>query len=469
MKIIRNKELLKKGAAYSLCGFGQNIISGLVTGYIMVFFTDALGISAVTAGIVMFGARIIDIFSDPLLGKMIDNTAVKYGSLRGYLLFVPWLSGLITVACFYSPYISVKGRTVYAAEAFVLWGVVYTLVDVPYWGIPNSLTSNSLERDGLLTAGRMFSVAGSGLLTIAVPLITGAVTRSVQSAMPQEALSTDVYSSSLQSALRSAFFNIAVVCSAVGAPLASLGAFFLRKNTFSKTDIQKRAGISLFRNRRLVVLASSFVLGSLQGVYGFMYPYLSKYTLAEYTGSTDSWASVMSVLTVPLGILGSVLLPYLCKKISRNRLYLFCQCFSGAVLILMFFIGCGSMTAVAVQGVGLFILGFPSGVRNVLTYSMIGEAVQSFYSETGIRSEGVSFAVQTFVSKFSMALCQLAVGLCLGFSSYSPNAYFPASEVKSSLFFLASLGAGISSLLSAVPVFFYNLRRNDNQTDVTAD
>jgi len=48
MKIIRNKELLKKGAAYSLCGFGQNIISGLVTGYIMVFFTDALGISAFT-------------------------------------------------------------------------------------------------------------------------------------------------------------------------------------------------------------------------------------------------------------------------------------------------------------------------------------------------------------------------------------------------------------------------------------
>ena len=37
MKIIRNKELLKKGAAYSLCGFGQNVISGLVTGYIMVF------------------------------------------------------------------------------------------------------------------------------------------------------------------------------------------------------------------------------------------------------------------------------------------------------------------------------------------------------------------------------------------------------------------------------------------------
>ena len=248
-----------------------------------------------------------------------------------------------------------------------------------------------------------------------------------------------------------------------------MGAFFLCKNSFSKTDSQRHASISLFRNRRLVVLASSFVLGSLQGVYGFMYPYLSKYTLAEYTGSTDSWASVMSALTVPLGILGSVLLPYLCKKIRRNRLYLFCQCFSGAVLILMFFIGCGSMAAVAAQGVGLFILGFPSGVRNVLTYSMIGEAVQSFHSETGIRSEGVSFAVQTFVAKFSMALCQLAVGLCLGFSSYSPNAYFPASEVKSSLFFLASLGAGVSSLLSAVPVFFYNLRRNNNQTDVTAD
>lgn len=465
MKIVRNKELLKKGAAYSLTGFGQNLISGLVTGYIMVFFTDALGISAFTAGTVMFVARIVDIFSDPLLGKMIDGTSSKFGSLRVYLIFVPWMSGLITIACFYSPDISDNGKTFYAAVAFVLWGVVYTLVDVPYWGIANSLTADSHERDSLLTAGRMFSVAGSGLLTIIVPLITGAVAKSVQSGLSQEALSTDAYSTALQSELRSAFLIISVVCSAVGAPIASVGAIFLKGNRVNGRVRREQTAVSMFRNKKLLVLAASFVLGSLQGVYGFMYPYLSKYTLAEYTGATDSWASAMSILTVPLGLAGTLILPYLCKRFSRSSLYVLSQFIGGAVLIIMYFIGCGSPAAVAAQAVGLFILGFPSGVRNVLTYSMIGEAVQKYQSETGIRSEGVSFAVQTFVSKFSMALCQLAVGLCLGLASYSPNVYSPTSKVKDSLFTLAALGAGISSLFSAVPILLFDFRKNNNHTD----
>lgn len=469
MKFIRNKELLKKGAAYSLTGFGQNIIGGLVTGYIMLFFTDALGISAVAAGLVMFGARLIDIFSDPLLGKMIDKTAARSSSLRVYLLFAPWLLGLITIACFFSPDISEKGRTIYGAAALFLWGIVYTLLDVPYWGVSNSLADNSNERDCLLTAGRMFSVAGSGLLTIVVPLITGAAAKSVQNGLPTELLSTSVYSETLQSVLKSTFFNIAVFCSALGAPIASIGALFLGKYKLSKSTRGKQNGISIFQNKRLLVLAASFVLGALQGVYGFMYPYLSKYTLSEYTLSTDSWASLMSALSVPLGLAGSLAVPFLCKKYSRNSLFLACQLFSAILLVSMYFIGFGSSFSVAVQGIGLFLLGFPSGVRNVLNYSMIGETVQIYQNKTGQRSEGVSFAVQTFVTKFSTALCQLAVGFCLSFASFSPNVYAPDSKVKNSLFALATLGAGVSSLLSAVPVFLFSFKRNNDQTDAAAD
>lgn len=469
MKFIRNKELLKKGAAYSLAGFGQNLIGGLVSGYIMLFFTDAFGISAVSAGFIMFASRIIDIFSDPILGKIIDKTSSKNFSLRRYLILAPWFLGFITVACFYSPNISENGKTIYAGAALFIWGIAFTLLDVPYWGISNSLSDNAHERDCLLTAGKMFSVAGSGLLTIVVPLITGAVAKSVQNSMTGDMLLTDIYSETLQSALKTAFLKIAVFCSAVGAPVAAIGAAFLKVKKVVGKRRENGTSISFFQNRRLVLLAVSFVLGSLQGVYGFMYPYLSKYTLSEYTFSTDSWASLMSALSVPLGLVGSLAVPFLCKKYSRNNLFLACQLFSAVLLISMYFIGFGSSFAVVLQGLGLFVLGFPSGVRNVLGYSMIGETAEIYKNKTGIRSEGVSFSVQTFVTKFSTALCQLAVGLCLSFSSYSPNVYLPDNKVKNSLFTLASLGAGISSLLSAVPILIFHFKRNNDQTDAAAD
>ncbi|MEG1846329.1 MAG: MFS transporter, partial [Oscillospiraceae bacterium] len=135
MKHNKNKLSYGEIAAYSASGFGQNLISGLVTSYIMIFYTDVFGISAMAAAIIMFCARFFDAFNDPIIGSIVDRTRTKWGKLRPYMLFTALPISALTILCFTTPNISYAGKVAYAATMYIAWGVVFTTMDVPYWGL----------------------------------------------------------------------------------------------------------------------------------------------------------------------------------------------------------------------------------------------------------------------------------------------------------------------------------------------
>ena len=97
-------------------------------------------------GIVLFlmlFARIWDSFNDPIMGYIMDRVNLKNGKMRPYLLYAPIPVAILTVLLFQAPNISMTGLMVYAAVTYVLWDMAYTVCDVPFWGLPNALTSSS--------------------------------------------------------------------------------------------------------------------------------------------------------------------------------------------------------------------------------------------------------------------------------------------------------------------------------------
>ncbi len=67
----------KEKWAFGLAGLGQNMVYNYATAYIMVFYTDIMGLLPVAVGTLMLVARVFDAVNDPLMGKFVDAKETK--------------------------------------------------------------------------------------------------------------------------------------------------------------------------------------------------------------------------------------------------------------------------------------------------------------------------------------------------------------------------------------------------------
>lgn len=176
----------KEAIAYSVAGFGQNFICTIIGSYLTVFMTDALGFDlntkiGVMSGVMavawlMLGTRIFDAFNDPIMGSIVDRTRTKWGKCRPYLKWMAIPIGVVTILCFLPWYPKTGGGFAALSVIYVIWSVVYTVADVPYWGLSSAMTNNTDSRGKMLTVARLACTLGAGIVTVFVPIITSAVT-----------------------------------------------------------------------------------------------------------------------------------------------------------------------------------------------------------------------------------------------------------------------------------------------------
>ncbi len=102
--IIFKKKLSKKEkVAYGFGDLASNFIYTSLSMYILFFWTDVVGIAAVTAGNILLISKIWDGFNDPLMGWFIDRSNFKGGKAKP---FIKWLCipfGISAIICFITP------------------------------------------------------------------------------------------------------------------------------------------------------------------------------------------------------------------------------------------------------------------------------------------------------------------------------------------------------------------------------
>jgi len=156
--------------SFSASGFGQNMIIGIVNSFILYFYTDIFLIPAGAVTLLMFVARVFDALNDPIMGSIVDKTRTKWGKLRPYLFATIIPLALITSLLFYAPDISDNGKIVYAYITYISFGVIYTICDVPFWGLASAMTPNPKERIRFISFSRLFHSIGGALPIAIIPL-----------------------------------------------------------------------------------------------------------------------------------------------------------------------------------------------------------------------------------------------------------------------------------------------------------
>ncbi len=157
----------KEKFAYGLGAVGKDMVYMLSASYVLYYYQDIMGVSAWVMGIILLVARVFDAFNDPLMGVIVAKTKSRWGKFRPWLFLGTLTNAIVLFVMFAAPpSLTAKGLVAYAAIFYILWGVTYTMMDIPYWSMVPAFTKSGKEREGMAALGRTCAGVGSAIVTI---------------------------------------------------------------------------------------------------------------------------------------------------------------------------------------------------------------------------------------------------------------------------------------------------------------
>jgi GPH family glycoside/pentoside/hexuronide:cation symporter/probable glucitol transport protein GutA len=421
---LRGREI----AGHAAAGVGQNLIFGLWSSYMLVFFTDVFGIAGGAAGLIMMFTRIWDAVNDPMMGVIADRTRTRWGRYRPWLLFMALPIIFFLALNFSAPNFSQTGKIVYAAVTYVCMSMAFTAVDVPYWTLPAAMTQNVGKRTMIYSISRTTTTLSSLIVgIIAIPLVIalggGDMARG--------------------------YFIAALVIGCLGAVLYLCGFKLVREHVTpppaEKFNFSEAVKVISQNKPLLLIIISMIVAFGLSFLRSNLLVYWVQYNI----GSLEMVA-VFNLVSLPAMLFGIVLTPLLSKKMGQKGMFIF-ACLWGAVSnFIFFFVGYENTTAALVM---FFFTSVPTGFVMVLVSSMIANTIEYAEWKTGQRREGLISSTQTFLAKVSIAIGGGLSGLLLTIVNYQPNTVQPPDTLK--VFHIAmTVITGLGFLLGIIPMLF---------------
>ncbi len=480
----------KERTWYLLGVAGQNVIYNIVGAALAYYLQFTLLIPALSVGLIMSLARIWDAFNDPMMGTLVDMTRSKFGKCRPYLMAIPVPILVITILCFtnfgfYGEGVVSNGLIVgWAAFTYVLWGMIYTVGDIPMWGVSSLMTESEKDKNKLLSLARVAAGIGGGITLLAMqPLSLG---------LGELLTNTSLANGNPAVGEKYGFLISAVIFGIIGTCAFLPMGFKIKevikpigeKNSFGK-NIKIAMGNKPFRQ-----IIFSGILGSTK-----MMIMLAAMPLITYYFSSKSPILAL-VYMVLLGggffigqFISMIFTPNLLKFVSTKKLYNLSN-LAGVLPFLLIFViflispsGLTHPAFVFLAFLLFVICGGSMGITTVLQSTMIANAIDYEEYTNHRRPDAVFFAGQTFVTKLQTGIATIISALAytiVGFSDFRVaelNAYISAGgtprlvgeygSFMMILFFIVSILPAIGSLLSIIPTWKYCLDDDEHKRILT--
>ncbi len=164
---------VRETVLYGVANGGQVIGYNMVRMQLTFYLVTVFGIPAPAVATMIFFMGLWDAFNDPIMGMIVDRTRTRHGKLRPFLLFVPIPLGIATVvffggAQFLSHVQSDALKIVYMCITYFLWEFLYTIGDIPFWGLSAAISPNPEDRSRVITSARFISSIIGGLPSILI-------------------------------------------------------------------------------------------------------------------------------------------------------------------------------------------------------------------------------------------------------------------------------------------------------------
>lgn len=445
----------REKVSYGLGAVGKDMVYMLSASYILYYYQDILKVSAIAMGIILMAARVFDAFNDPIMGVIVAKTRTKWGRFRPWLLIGTLLNAVILYLMFAAPpALEGSGLVAYAAITYILWGVTYTMMDIPYWSMIPAFTEGGKEREGLSALARTCAGVGSAIVTI--------ITMKCVYVFGQGDERTGFKCFALLIAVLFVVF-ITITClnikekSTVNVDAPSVGQMF-------KSLLQNDQAMTVVV--AIVLINSSIYITSNLVIYFFKYDFGGEGWYNAYT-LFNTFGGAIQIFAMML------FFPLLRKFLSTIQVFYasFASAIIGyAVLLILMF---QSMSNLYLLFIPAFFIFAANGMLSVLTTVFLANTVDYGELKNNRRDESVIFSMQTFVVKLASGVAALVASICLSVCNLSND----TSETAA----VAATGSGsvvglrmtmtllpIAGLLIAVYVFHKHYILNEQKVEEIA-
>ncbi|MCI9050452.1 MAG: melibiose:sodium transporter MelB [Lachnospiraceae bacterium] len=415
---------MKEKISYGLGALGKDMVCGLIFTYAMIYFTDVLQISASFVGSLFFFAKFWDAVNDLGMGVLVDNTRTRWGKFRPWLAIGTIINAIVFVCLFTNWGLSGTALYVFAAVMYIVWGMTYTIMDIPYWSMLPNLTDDAREREKISVIPRIFASIGGSLIVAGFGL--------------------QIMDFIGQGDAQKGYTGFAWIIAIAFIVLIGITVCNVKSADGAKTEKKEKTSFKhmlhiIVKNDQLlvaigVILTFNMAMQIINSVSTFYFIYV--------TGSK----MMFSVFTMFAGfaeIAGLFIYPKMVHKFSRAMVYV-AACVTPVVgLVLLWVTGYVLPQNVILTAAAGILVKFGSGLQVGSATVILADVVDYGEYKFGTRNESVTFSIQTLMVKFSSAIGALLTGAALDLTGYVPNAEQSAGTLM-----------GMRIIMVVIPVIF---------------
>lgn len=424
---------------YGIGDYAGNLVCSAISAFLLVYYTNVVGINAAVAATVIAVSKLLDGVSDLAMGYIVDHTHSRFGKAR------PWIARLCiplavsTVLMFSVPSgITERMQIVYIFLTYNLTSTIfYTGVNVPYATMHGLMTTNQYER-GLLGNFRMLlATAGTMTINTAVLKLTGFFGGG------------DIYS---QKGWTLTFTVLMLVFVAL-----NLFVFAVCKERIVEKDgendsAQKvsfiRGFLGLIKNKywMLMVLCLFIIYFMMSCFFGSAF-YFAQYNM----GNEEYYAMIANVLSIAQ-IATMFVTPFLMKKLSKRNVLLI-----GVLTALAGFVLTGFTTNYTMICVLSVVKGIGFGCCSATVFGCLQDSITYGEWLNGYGTAGMGNAASSFCMKVGSGVGTAVLGWVLSAGGFDAELAVQSDKALSAISISFIWLPAIAVLVATIGVLFFDL------------
>ena len=397
---VRKKGGLGQRIAYAFGNLGQAAFYNAMSTYFIVYVTSCLFsgvdkalaaklIGVITSLVVII--RIAEIFVDPLLGNLVDNTNTKWGRFRPWQFIGGLISAVLLAVVFSGMFGLVNVNSTLFIVVFVITFIVldvfYSLRDISYWGMIPALSSDSHERSTYTALGSFTgSIGGNAITILVIPVVT---------------YFSWVFTGE-NAEHQSGWTAFGIIVAVLGIMTAWTVAFGTRENQSAlRANAEDNGGPlqafkAVFQNDQLLWVALSYLLYAIANVTttGVLL-FLFKFVL-----DNQAAFSATGVIAMIAGLVMSPMYPILNRYIPRRYLYI-----GGMVSMIVAYVMLALFSSNIVLVFIALVLFYVPGTLIMMTVILsLTDSIEYGQLKNGKRNEAVTLSVRPMLDKIAGAM-----------------------------------------------------------------
>ena len=397
---------LRDKFGYLFGDFGNDFFFMLVMGFLMVFYTDVMHLNPAAVGLLFVIARLWDAFADMAWGRFIDTRKTgKNGKFRPWILRMSFPLVITGVLMFvYIPGMSDGFYLAYAYVTYIVWGTLYSTVNIPYGSMASVITADPVERTALSSWRTVGSQLAGLVINVVGPILLFAENKAVPSRFFMAAL----------------IFGLLAIACYIACYRMTTERIVVDET--KKPKAQKGATIKgLVKNKPLLFfLAASLIFMINLMLIGAANVYLFK----DYFGTAKA-LSIVGLLQAGAVFVMAPFIQKIVKKFGKKEVVSISVLVAGLVYLALYLLP-DLNAAQFIALLTIAMLGY--GAFNLVIWAFVTDIIDYHEYLTGLREDGTVYAIYSMARKIGQAVAGGVIGAAIAAVGYNSQLEVQSTE-----------------------------------------